>query len=61
MTVRRGRLSPRPKSWGRLLLSGQRVPAAPETTRKEVTRGLEKMEISVQSNNVNNDTKAMEQ
>lgn len=38
-TARRGRLSRRPRSWETLLLSGQRAPAAPVTTRKEARRG----------------------
>lgn len=37
MTIHRGRLSPQPRSWGILLLSGHTVREAPETTRKEVT------------------------
>lgn len=38
-TARRGRSGPPPRSWGTLLFSGQRAPAAPETTRKGVRRG----------------------
>lgn len=44
-TARRGRLSRLPRSWGTLLLSGQRAPAAPVTTRKEVRRGQRRSDM----------------
>lgn len=38
-TARRDRLGRPPRSWGTLLLSGQRAPADPVTARKEARRG----------------------